>query len=386
MIVVWCFFVQSFFDMNQLVVFSNMVRMVYRISFDLVCSSINSQVSDGSVFSFVRMVRDNCSVVSIFCYFDCSQSFGQRIDLVEFDQDGVSDIFFDIFFQDFGVGYEQVVINQLDFVVQNFGLVCEIVLVRFVQIVFDRNDWVLFGQFFQEVSEFFRGECFVVFVSQNVFIIFVEFRSCVVYCQSDVFVQFIISSFNSFSDNSQSFSVGIQVWCIVIFVINSSVYVFCFQNFCQVMENFRIYVDGFFYSFCVNWLNYEFLDINVVVSVFIIVDDVYYWNWYRVFVWSIVQFSDVFVQWYIFSSCSSFGVSQRYSQDCVCVEFGFVFGVVQVDYDFVNVSLIFSIFVNQCLSDWVVYCSNSFGYVFIQEMGFVVIVQFQSFMGISRSI
>lgn len=182
MIVVWCFFVQSFFDMNQLVVFSNMVRMVYRISFDLVCSSINSQVSDGSVFSFVRMVRDNCSVVSIFCYFDCSQSFGQRIDLVEFDQDGVSDIFFDIFFQDFGVGYEQVVINQLDFVVQNFGLVCEIVLVRFVQIVFDRNDWVLFGQFFQEVSEFFRGECFVVFVSQNVFIIFVEFRSCVVYC------------------------------------------------------------------------------------------------------------------------------------------------------------------------------------------------------------
>lgn len=182
MIVVWCFFVQSFFDMNQLVVFSNMVRMVYRISFDLVCSSINSQVSDGSVFSFVRMVRDNCSVVSIFCYFDCSQSFGQRIDLVEFDQDGVSDIFFDIFFQDLGVGYEQVVINQLDFVVQNFGLVCEIVLVRFVQIVFDRNDWVLFGQFFQEVSEFFRGECFVVFVSQNVFIIFVEFRSCVVYC------------------------------------------------------------------------------------------------------------------------------------------------------------------------------------------------------------
>lgn len=182
MIVVWCFFVQSFFDMNQLVVFSNMVRMVYRISFDLVCSSINSQVSDGSVFSFVRMVRDNCSVVSIFRYFDCSQSFGQRIDLVEFDQDGVSDIFFDIFFQDFGVGYEQVVINQLDFVVQNFGLVCEIVLVRFVQIVFDRNDWVLFGQFFQEVSEFFRGECFVVFVSQNVFIIFVEFRSCVVYC------------------------------------------------------------------------------------------------------------------------------------------------------------------------------------------------------------
>ena len=44
-----------------------------------------------------------------------------------FDQDGVSDAFFDTFFQDLGVGYEQVVTNQLDFVAQNFGLVCETV-------------------------------------------------------------------------------------------------------------------------------------------------------------------------------------------------------------------------------------------------------------------
>lgn len=386
MIVEWCLFIQCFFDMNQLVVFSNVVRMVYRISFDLVCSGINSQVGNGSVFSFVRMVRDNSGVVSVFCYFDSSQSFGQRIDLVEFDQDGVSDVFFDVFFQDFGVGYEQVVINQLDFVVQYFGLVSEIFLVRFVQIIFDGDDWVLFGQFFQEVSEFFRGECFVVFVSQNVFIVFVEFRCCVVYCQGDVFVQFVVCSFNCFSDNSQCFGVGIQVWCVVVFVINGSVYVFGFQYFCQVMEYFRIYVYCFFQGWCVNWLNYEFLDVDVVVSVFIVVDDVYYWNWYGVFVWSVVQFSDVCVQWQVFGCSSCFGVCQRNGQDSVCIEVRFVFSIVQVDYDFVDVSLIFSIFVQDCLSDWVVYCSNSFGYVFIQEMGFVVIVQFQCFVGISRSI
>lgn len=65
----------------------------HRTSFDLACSSTNSQVSDGSVFSFARTVRDNCSVASIFRHLDCSQSFGQRTDLVEFDQDGVSDTF-----------------------------------------------------------------------------------------------------------------------------------------------------------------------------------------------------------------------------------------------------------------------------------------------------
>ena len=119
------FFTQRFFDTNQLVVFSNAVRTAHRTSFDLACSGTNSQVSDGSVFSFARTVRDDSGVASVFRHFDCSQSFGQRTDLVEFDQDGVSDAFFDAFFQDLGVGYEQIVTNQLDFVAQYFGLVCE---------------------------------------------------------------------------------------------------------------------------------------------------------------------------------------------------------------------------------------------------------------------
>ncbi len=85
------------------------------------------------VIDMLEQWQPLCSVASIFRHLDCSQSFGQRTDLVEFDQDGVSDTFFDTFFQDLGVGYEQVVTNQLDFVAQNFGLVCETVPVRFVQ-------------------------------------------------------------------------------------------------------------------------------------------------------------------------------------------------------------------------------------------------------------
>ncbi|VFS63391.1 Uncharacterised protein [Kluyvera cryocrescens] len=108
-------FTQSFFDTNQLVVFSNTVRTAHRTSFDLACSGTNSQVSDGSVFSFARTVRDDSSVASVFRHFDRSQSFGQGTDLVEFDQDGVNDAFFDAFFQDLGVGYEQIVTNPAGF-------------------------------------------------------------------------------------------------------------------------------------------------------------------------------------------------------------------------------------------------------------------------------
>ncbi len=82
--VVRCFFAQSFFDTNQLVVFSNTVRTAHRTSSDLACSSTNSQVSDGSVFSFARTVRDNCNGRAPFFAILIAASLGARTDLVEF--------------------------------------------------------------------------------------------------------------------------------------------------------------------------------------------------------------------------------------------------------------------------------------------------------------
>src|SRR5690606_4304226 len=139
--------------------------------------------------------------------------------------------------------------------------------------IFDGNDRILLGQIFQEVGEFFRGERFVAFASQNVFTVFVELRCCTVHRQSDVGAQLVASSFNRFSDYSQSFSVGTQVRRIAAFVTNSSVHTFSFQNFSQVVEHFRTHTHSFFQRFSANRLDHEFLNINVVVSVLAAVDD-----------------------------------------------------------------------------------------------------------------
>ncbi|CSA66577.1 Uncharacterised protein [Vibrio cholerae] len=93
-------------------------------------------------------MRDNCSVASIFCHLDRSQSFSQRTDLVELDQDRVSDTVVDTTLQDLSVSYEQIVTNDLDFLTQFLSLVCETFPVRLVQTVFDRNDWELLSQLF----------------------------------------------------------------------------------------------------------------------------------------------------------------------------------------------------------------------------------------------
>ena len=235
------------------------------------------------------------------------------------------------------------------------------------------------------MSEFFGGECFVAFASQNVFTVFVEFRSCTVHRQSDVFAQLVASCFNRFSDYSQSFSVGTQVRRVAAFVTNCSVHTFSFQNFSQVVEHFRTHTNGFFQSLSANRLNHEFLDVDVVVSVLTTVDDVHHRNRHGVFARSAVQLSDVLVQRLTFRSSGSFGVSQRDGQDSVRTEVRFVFSTVQVDHDFVDASLIFGIFAQDCLSDRAVYRSNSFQYAFTHETGLVAIAQFQRFAGASRS-
>lgn len=44
------------------------------------------------------------------------------------------------------------------------------------------------------------------------------------------------------------------------------------------MVNGSVLFVGLFKGFCVDWGNYEFLDVNVGIGVGIIVEDVYYWN------------------------------------------------------------------------------------------------------------
>ena len=235
------------------------------------------------------------------------------------------------------------------------------------------------------MSELFGGERFVAFASQNVFTVFVEFRCCTVHRQGDVFAQLVASSFYCFCDNSQCFCVRTQVWRIATFVTNSSVHTFSFQNFSQVVEHFRTHTYRFFQGFRANWLNHEFLNINVVVCVLTTVDDVHHWYRHGVFAWGAVQFSDVLEQWHTFRSSSRFGVRQGNCQDCVRTEVRFVFSTVQIDHDLVDASLVFGVFAKDCLSNRTVYSANRFQYAFAQEAGFVAIAQFQRFARTSRS-
>ena len=89
-----------------------------RTGFDLTGVGGHGQVGNGGVFGLTAAVRNNAGVTGAFGHLNGFQRLGQGADLVDLDQDGVGNPFFNAFFEDFAVGDEQIVADDLDFVAQ----------------------------------------------------------------------------------------------------------------------------------------------------------------------------------------------------------------------------------------------------------------------------
>ena len=325
---------------------------------------------------------DDGGVASVLGHLDGSQSFGQGTDLVELDQDGVGDAVVDTALQDLGVGYEQVVTHDLDFLAQFSSLVGEAFPVRFVQAIFDGDDRELGGQVGQVVGELVGGEDTTFALQVVLFLLcVVELGSSAVHGQGDVGAQLVTGSGNGFGDHFQRFGVGLQVRCETAFVAHCSGVALGLQYLGQVVEDLGTHADGFFQGLGANRLDHELLDVDVVVGVLTTVDDVHHGQRHGVDTRGAVQLGDVGVQRQALGSSSGFGVSQGNGQDGVGAELGFVLGTVEVDHDLVNSGLVLGIFTQQSLSDRAVYGFDGFQHAFTQETALVAVTQFQRFAG-----
>src|SRR5690606_2697273 len=216
---------QLFFDTQQTVVLGHTVGAAQRTGLDLTRGSTHRQVGDGAVFGFTGTVRNNRGVAGVFGHFDGVQRFGQRADLVELDQNGVTDTFLDTFFQDLGVGYEQVVAHQLNFGTQFFSLVFPAGPVRFVLTIFDGHNRVLRTKLSQIIGELLGSEN-LAFAFQIVFAVFVKFRRGTIQRQGHIAAQLVTGRSHGFFNSRQRISVRRQVRCKTTFVTDGGVQAF----------------------------------------------------------------------------------------------------------------------------------------------------------------
>ncbi len=172
------------------------------------------------------------------------QRFGERANLIEFDQQGVAGLLANAAADALGVGHQQVVANQLHLVAQGLlqhGPAFPVVL---GQAVFQRNDGILVNPVFPELDQFFAGEGFA-FTAQVVLAIFVKFRGRRVDGNGNFLADLVACFLDGFHDDFDGLGVGLEAGSKAALVAHQRGVAFGFEHTLQRVVDFAAPAQGF---------------------------------------------------------------------------------------------------------------------------------------------
>ncbi len=152
---------EFFFDAEELVVFGDAVAAGGGAGFDLAAVGGDGDVGDGGVFGFAGAVGEDRGVAVAHGELDGFEGFGEGADLVDLHEDGVGGFGFDAFLEELGVGDEEVIADELDFVAELVGEFFPAVPVVFGHAVFDGADGVFGGPIGPDGGELIGGDDFL---------------------------------------------------------------------------------------------------------------------------------------------------------------------------------------------------------------------------------
>src|SRR3954469_5992297 len=132
--------IELLFDPQKLVVFGHAVGARGGAGLDLPRVHGDSQVGDRGVFRLAAAMAGNAGVAIPMGQMNRRDGFGERADLVHFDQNAVGDAFVDSPLQALGVGHEQVVADELNLAAELLGEHLPALPIVFGTAVFDRDD------------------------------------------------------------------------------------------------------------------------------------------------------------------------------------------------------------------------------------------------------
>src|SRR5437762_377231 len=81
-------------DAKQLIVFCRAIGARHRAGFDLAAIGCDGEIGDGRILGLARAMRHDCRVAGLMRGFDGGERLGQRADLIDLNQDRVTDAVF----------------------------------------------------------------------------------------------------------------------------------------------------------------------------------------------------------------------------------------------------------------------------------------------------
>src|ERR1039457_5466310 len=134
---------QTLFNPKELVEFRYALASAARAGLDVSRARRNRQIRDEGVLRFARSVGDESPVAIAPRQFHRIQRFRHRTDLVQLDEDGVSDSFVDSFLQDLGICAEDIVSHQFDLASESNRQIAPAVPVVLTHAILEEYDRVL---------------------------------------------------------------------------------------------------------------------------------------------------------------------------------------------------------------------------------------------------
>ena len=206
---------------------------------------------------------------------DGLQGLGEGADLVDLDEDGVTDALVDAFLEDPGVGDEQVVAHQLHLVAQAFGETLPPRPVALRQAVLDAEDGVLGAPVRQQVDHAVGVEL-ATLALQVVDTVLVKLGAGHVQTQIDVAAQLEAGLVDGGDDGLHRRLVGAEVRGEAALVAHRRGQAALMQHRLEGMEDLGAVAHRLAQAGGAHRQDHEFLEVDAVVRVLAAIDDVHH--------------------------------------------------------------------------------------------------------------
>ena len=335
-----------------------------------------ARVGDGNVLGFAGTMRHDASVTCLLCHLNSLKCLGKGTDLVYLNQDGVGAAKLDALGKTLGVGYEQVVANQLNLVADAIGESLPAVPILFGHAVLNGDDGVLLNQSLPVIDHLSAGKL-AALASQNILAGFsvVELGGSRIHGEHDVGARLVACLLACLDDVLQRLFVGGEVGSEAAFVANTAAKARLMQDLLQGVVDLCAPTQCLSERGCANGHDHELLEVHVVVCVLTAVEDVHHGRGQHVGVCA----ANVLVKRKLGGFRSSLRNGKGCAEDGVCAEVALVFGAVKLAHDRIDAALVVGFHADKRIGNLFVHVGNSVQRALAQITLGIAIAKFHRF-------
>ncbi len=319
-------------------------------------------------------MRNHRAVAVLLCERDGVERFGQRADLIEFDENRVGDALVDAFLKNLGVGHKQVIANKLNPIANGFGQREVAVPIVFVEAIFDGHQRIFFDHLFPVVDHA-CGIHGAVLARQDIFSVLVKLARGGVDTEDNIRAGLQSGAFNGLHQQIKCLGVRTEVRRKAALVSHARGQLLLEKGTLESVENLCAPPERFAEGRSADGQHHELLDVEVVVGVRSPIDDVHHGKRQQI----AVDAAEIAVEREFVRVSRGSRTGNAHAQKRIGAKLGFGLRPVEFEQQLIDVALIGRIHSHKFGTDHFIDVVHGVLHAFAHVALFLAVPQFQRF-------